>query len=197
MLKGAIVKYIQPRTNENKIDLHIENNHDSKITVQIITVDADTFRLASNPRIRQSANKLTKPLDRPGIDRVEIGEGAGVAETITKEDRPSFYPVSIEPEQPVLTPNQTSTRVVDLEVVSPVFKPNNKWRLTDGNATYNVKMEDQDFLAKVRNHQVTFGSGDILKVLLQQNTQRTSDGLKTSYTVLEVIENVTPPKLPY
>ena len=47
-------------------------------------------------------------------------------------------------------------------------------------------MEDSDFMRKVERHQITFGRGDILKVLLQQNTQRTPNGLKTSYTVVEI-----------
>ena len=84
-----------------------------------------------------------------------------------------------------------------LEVVSPVFKENNKWRLTDGNATYNVKITDEAFLNKVKTHEITFGRGDVLKVHLQQTTLHTASGLKSNYTVLEVLENVTPPKLPY
>ena len=198
LLKGMVIKSILPRPAENKVELHLENINNSNISLEFITVDTETFRLSTNPIIRRSVNRLTKPLDRPGIDRVEISEGQRMVESISKEERPYYYPVDIVDDHLVqTTSSQTSTRVAELEIVSPVFKPNNKWRLTDGNATYNVKMADDDFLRKVERHQVTFGSGDILKVLLQQTTERTPTGLKTSYTVLEVIENITPPKLPY
>jgi hypothetical protein len=136
-------------------------------------------------------------LDRPGVDSLEIAEGPTTVETIRKEDRHSYYLVDLIPEQAAQTTSHTGTRIAELEIVSPVFKPNNKWRLTDGHATYNVVMADEDFLRKVERHQVTFGSGDILKVLLQQTTTKTPTGLKTTYTVLEVLENVTPPKLPF
>lgn len=69
--------------------------------------------------------------------------------------------------------SQSSTRVVELEILSLAFKPNNKWRFTDGNATYSVTIKDTDLLLKVGQRQITFGRGDILKVLLQQETQRT------------------------
>lgn len=179
------------------MELHIENVHDSNISIQVITTDAATYGLAYNPRIRQSVNKLTKPLDRQGIDRVEISDGSTLVESISKEQRAYYYPMEAIAEVAAQTVSESGTRIVELEIVSPVFKPNNKWRLTDGNAVYNVKIADEDFLQKVERHEITFGRGDILKVLLQHTTVKTSDGLKTAYTVLEVIENVTPPKLPY
>ena len=197
LLKGAIIKAVKPKPVENKVELHIENVNNSNVNVQIITTDPETFKLASNPLIRQSVNKLTKPLDRPGIDRVEIAEGPTVVESISKEERAYYYPVERLIDTPAETGIQTGTRIAELEVISPVFRDNNKWRLTDGNAVYNVKIVDDDFLEKVKRHQITFGKGDILKVLLQQTTRKTTAGLKTSYTVLEVLENATPPKLPY
>lgn len=195
-LKGRIIKAITPSQDGRKVDLHFEDIRDSNISIQIITTDPETLKLATNQRIRQSVNKITKPLDRQGIDKVEISDGPTVVEEITREERPYFYPIDIVEGPAVKTGNsQSSTRVAELEIVSLAFKPNNKWRFTDGNATYSVTIKDTDFLKKVEQRQITFGRGDILKVFLQQETEHTPNGLKTTYTVLEVIDSVKPPKL--
>ena len=55
-------------------------------------------------------------------------------------------------------------------------------------------MLDEEFLRKVRSHEITFGKGDTLRVRLRLQVTQTEEGLMPVREVVEVIDKISPPK---
>jgi hypothetical protein len=112
-------------------------------------------------------------------------------ESIEKNEANAFLEsenvVSNDPN--LLQENETT---VALQIVRLSFKGDNKWTLTDGTRRFNVAIKDEAFLEKVSRSQIFFIRGDILRVRLLSRTSKTHDGLKTDYSVLEVLDIIHP-----
>ena len=64
-----------------------------------------------------------------------------------------------------------------------------KWTFSDGAATFNAKIDDEEFFKRVENRDITFTSGDLLHLRLQKRTVQVDHTLTTSYTVLRVLKH--------
>jgi hypothetical protein len=78
-----------------------------------------------------------------------------------------------------------------LQIESLTFKDGNKWRMSDGNATYHVAIEDKEFLAKIDAGE-RFGKGDVLLVDLRQVQSIEGAKLVTESIIVKVIEHRQP-----
>jgi hypothetical protein len=78
-----------------------------------------------------------------------------------------------------------------LQIESLTFKDGNKWRVSDGNATFYVAIEDKAFLAKIDAGEC-FGKADVLLVNLRQVQRIEGAKLVTESVILEVIEHRQP-----
>lgn len=87
--------------------------------------------------------------------------------------------------------HQAQVRV--LSIVTLSFKEDNKWRLSDGTAVFNVKISDGTFLQKV-NEGASFAKGEMLRVSMVTRVSYTKEGLKTEYEVVRVLEHLTIPR---
>ncbi|WP_080485167.1 hypothetical protein [Oenococcus oeni] len=76
-----------------------------------------------------------------------------------------------------------------LQIRDISFAEDHKWKFFDGENTFFAAIRDEDFVDKVKKNDIQFGSTDSLKVKLQREQKMTSDGLKNSYTVLQVLEH--------
>ncbi len=81
------------------------------------------------------------------------------------------------------------TRMMSFSIVSVSFKEDNKWRLSDGQNSLYVTMADNEFLDRVNRNLERFAKGDILKAETRISQWQTTEGLKTEYTILRVIEH--------
>ena len=72
-------------------------------------------------------------------------------------------------------------------IIAPVFKEDNKWRLSDGNSNLNVSIMDKEFLDRVDARKVSFYKGDLLKCKIRTTQWKSENGLKTEHEVLQVI----------
>jgi len=75
-------------------------------------------------------------------------------------------------------------------IIAPVFKDDNKWRLSDGNSTLNVSIMDKEFLERVDARKESFYKGDLLRCKIRTLQWRTENGLKTEHEVLQVIDHI-------
>ena len=78
-----------------------------------------------------------------------------------------------------------------LQIESLTFKDGNKWRVSDGNATYHVAIEDREFLAKIDAGE-RFGKGDALVVDLRQVQTIEGAKLLTESIIVKMIEHRKP-----
>ena len=111
-----------------------------------------------------------RPVSQPGVDRFAIGEGGKVVEEISKEDLKSFEPPEIN--DLILD----EVRQYAFSIVSLTFKEGNRWRLTDGQNTFSVQVNDEAFLRKVDANQVSFSKGDVLLCNCASNNGRLKTG---------------------
>lgn len=75
-----------------------------------------------------------------------------------------------------------------LILVAPVFQDGNKWRFSDGGATFPAAILDEEFLSRVNNGE-RFGKGDVLQVELKIVQSRTGCKISVERQVLKVIEH--------
>lgn len=150
----------------------------------VLETAREVVELYRDLAVRKAAAEVMRPLEKKGVDTIEFTAADQPPELVTKDDAPSFIAPDPDEEQII-----SEERKAAFTIVSISFKDGNKWRLNDGQNTINVTIADQAFVDRVNSNDVVFAKGDILvcRVLMEQ--WRTSDGLRTDYTVLEVIEH--------
>ena len=80
--------------------------------------------------------------------------------------------------------------------MSLAFKEGNRWRLTDGQNTFSVQVNDEDFLRRVDANQVSFAKGDVLICKLRTKQWQVEDGVRSEYELVEVVEHRSARQLP-
>ncbi|MGE0903219.1 hypothetical protein [Dehalococcoides mccartyi] len=134
---------------------------------------------------------MTRPVREQGIDRIDIRTNQELLQSATKEDINAFeIPELLD--EPILK----ETRKINFSIISLAFKENNKWRLSDGDAIFNVTMNDANFLSKVDNNLISFSKGDILYCELLTTQWQVQNGVKTEYEVIKVLKHTPARQLP-
>lgn len=152
---------------------------------QTVDIPIECLKLLQNRPVRDSLQKIIEePLRMDGIESFEVRERGKIVEKITRDEAIYF---SKPPFVDKILLDETIRR--SYGIVSLAFKDENKWRLTDGAETINVKIEDKDFLNKVHKSEVSFSQGDILTCDMHILQRETSTGLKTDYTLEKVIRH--------
>ena len=70
------------------------------------------------------------------------------------------------------------------------FTEGNKWRFSDGDATFFATIEDPDFLAAVNLGIERFAKNDMLRVRLRTKQTRDATGLHTEHAVVAVVQHI-------
>jgi hypothetical protein len=176
-LRGRKVKK-QERVREGYIRLTLEDG-------ETIEVPTTVVELNNNPAVREKAREVVAPLETEGVDSVEFRPSSQPALRVEVTDLPSFQ--AAEPGEEELGTHET---VMVLSIDSVVFREGNKWRLSDGENTFWADIEDEAWLARVRNGRVSFRSGDMLRCRIEVTQVCRGDRLHTERRVLEVLEHI-------
>jgi hypothetical protein len=154
-----------------------------------LEVPVGTLKLYRNKRVREAARDSVAPLRRSGIERVEfqpavLDTEGGEAVTVERGDLDAFD-----------SPEEAEDELLDEErkmvvtLVSVSFSEGNKWRVSDGQLTFGVTIDDEGFVDRV-NRGEAFRKGDMLRCRMRI-VQSTKDGkLHTEYRLTEVIEHI-------
>lgn len=151
-----------------------------------IEIPSASFVLVSNAGFREALNGMVKPLaGDSGVGSLTLSAG-DETETVTTQDLGAFeIPPAREEDL-----GQSDTEVV-LRPVSVAFTEGNKWRFSDGDATFFATIEDPRFLAGVNLGTERFAKNDMLRVLLRTRQTRDASGLHIERSVIEVREHIT------
>ena len=155
---------------------------------ETLEVEREVIRLYRNSVVRSSLEKVVSPLEQEGIDDFGVVMNGQKVLDIRAQDLPSFSAGVTDADAEVVS-DITARKLLQIE--SLTFKDGNKWRVSDGNATYYVAMEDGAFLAKIDAGE-RFGKGDVLVVDLRQVQSIEGAKLVTESTIVEVIEHRQP-----
>jgi len=158
---------------------------------QTITIPSDSLRLAADKPFREAARDVVAPVAGEGVDTVALSsDREPESVVVSKEDLPGFdVPPALEEE---LVDNE---REVVLRPVSVAFTEGNKWRVSDGDATFWTSVSDQNFLERVESGVEVFSKSDILRARLRTRSFRDVDGeLRTERDIVEVMSHVPGPR---
>jgi len=155
---------------------------------ETVEVERNVIRLYRNSVVRSSLEKVVSPLERDGIDDFGVVMNGQKVLDIHAGDVPSFDAGITEADAEIVS-DVTARKLLQIE--SLTFKDGNKWRVSDGNATYHVAIEDKEFLAKIDAGQ-RFGKGDVLVVDLRQVQSIEGAKLVTASIIVKVIEHRQP-----
>ncbi len=155
-----------------------------------ITVNSNTYNLYNDTRARESAESITRPLERDGMDTLTIGSFSGVelpSVRITSDEAPYYRAPS--PEEKGV---HKSTSEVYLRVVSPNFQPGGKWRFARGESVFFASVEDDGFLERVKKYEERFGDGDTIIADMKTETIEVEGRMKVVHTIVKVKDHQPP-----
>lgn len=155
---------------------------------ETVEVEYNVIRLYRNSVVRASLEKVVSPLERDGIEDFGVVMDGQKVLDIHARDVSSFNAGITEANAEVVS-DVTARKLLQIE--SLTFKDGNKWRVSDGNATYHVAIEDKEFLAKIDAGQ-RFRKGDVLMVDLRQVQSIDGAKLVTASIIVKVIEHRQP-----
>ena len=154
-----------------------------------LTFSEDVVTLASSTVSKIAIERLTKPLESQGLDKILIsdipGEDASRGSVeLTKEDRRYF---AQNPEHLI----RESEDPLTLEVMTPNLdgKPAG-WRFYDGDIEYTATVEDDDFLQQVQDGKYAFRKGDMLEVIMKTTQSKPAVRLVTTRKITRVVQFV-------
>lgn len=182
-LRGKNPKNTKKLENGN---ICIEFDNEKGVTEEI-EVAPEVAELYADKPVRMAADKTMEPLRREGIDFLSLKQGEKFVPIVRKEEAACFSLSAVQQED--IPVSETEQERV-LSIVSLSFKEDNKWRLSDGNVTFSVKINDIGFLSEVAEGKVDFAKGDMLKVRLAIRALTTGEGLKTEYEAIQVLEHI-------
>jgi hypothetical protein len=170
---------------------------DGGVRIQIdnhvhLDVPRDVARLYNSPQVRDASHRVVRPLQQPGIDQFEVQSGDRAVDTVvSKEEVPYFAPALAPTTEMALL---ESERVDLFELVKPSFEPHLSWVFSDGQSRFDAFMRDEVFIRRVASREVAFAKGDLMRVRIHTRKVQTDRGLRTEYTVLEVLEILPGPR---
>ena len=171
------------KLDDGKVNISVEGNNNN------ITVNNTVAILYNDPNVRKSFSKVVEPLNKDGIDEFQVHEGGEVVERITKAERE--YVDGAQASEGFINDEEYEA-TYRIEKLS--FTDGLTWRFTDGNVSFGANVQDQEFLDRVSSGQVTFASGDALRLRIRKRSVQTEADMKTTYTILRVLEHFPAPR---
>lgn len=182
-----VIKWIRGRKIE-KIELKgsIAVIHIGDVFLE---VEEKVLRLLKNERIRRALEEaIKKPLETEGIESFGVAEEQDAAdmELITKSEASYYASPKPEPEDLGSTEYETT-----LQIIGVTFQEKNKWRFSDGlSSSFYADMLDTDFLARIDNHAILFGKGDIIRARIREvKILDTSGTMRAERAIVQVFEH--------
>jgi hypothetical protein len=178
----ATLKWVRGR----KITKVIEHEGHAKLYVDedFLEVELAVLALLRDYELRRALEAATKPLDRDGIDTLAFGTDGEVQETVLKSEAP-WFAVPMTDDEPLDEAEYEAT----LQIARIEFNEDNKWRFTDGEASFYAAILDDDFLNRINKNEEVFSKGDILRARIKKRQWLSGEKMRTEYFVLHVISH--------
>lgn len=139
-----------------------------------------TFLVWEDRRAREAAQDLVQPLEREGVDLMEIKPSFGAPPQVTvRKDEVSNFDV------PPQEAEHLDDEVDDtwLTLVNVGLTGGKKWRFYDGEREFNAQIEDADFLKAILDRIINFSSGDEARATVRRERYRTAKQIRSRYFV--------------
>lgn len=187
---GTLIGFLKWLRNRKITKTVVADNGIVRVFIDEDAYDIEQAALAmlQNPKIRQAFESIiSKPLARQGIDSFVIVNPANVTEPIVTIDKQAaLYFVAPDPGDEKIN---DQTTIVSLQIMNASFTDGNKWRFTDGSVSFFAEVLDEDFLKRVGSSEEVFAKNDILKAKVRLVQWLTAKGMKSEYSVIEVLHH--------
>ena len=167
-----------------KVRLEIEGEN-------AIEVLSEVASLYENVGVRRGLVRMLEPLRNPGIDKFEVRRDGAIPEVEIGKDDLAYF--ESPPQDTVSEVLPERKWISAYTIISLTFKEDNKWRLSDGQAVISATISDKAFQARV-DQGLSFAKGDVLICEILQRQTHTTEGLRTEYEVLRVVEYKPAPR---
>jgi hypothetical protein len=160
-----------------------------RITAQdgsVIEVAAEVLDLYQKLAIRKKTQQVVAPLQREGVESITFQDERETTVTIEASEVPAFE----APEASEISLGADQTTEMVASILSLTFVEGNKWRLSDGERTFNAVIEDQAFVDRVDGGIESFRKGDMLRLRMRTRQTQREGRLHTEYTVVEVVQHI-------
>ena len=155
-LKGRSLTEAQTIPNPNGTTTI--NLNSKSITVHNMVIN--TYNGCSS--LPDATAKTLRPLTSGNAESIEVtGTDNQVIASFSRQDATEI----IEQKQPEVS-EKLSTVKTDVTIESLSFTPGQKWRVFAGGDLLHVSIQDDEFMKKVSNREISFRSGDQLSVSL-------------------------------
>lgn len=182
-----LIKWLRGRTVK-RVELLEEGGARVVVEGDEIIISRPLAKVFNDVGVRRALVAVMAPLNRDGIDSFEVRAPDGKPiERVAKPELPAFTPpppVDAAPKQII---NNEFQKVYT--IVSVTFRDGNKWRVSDGQSTIAVTMEDAEFLHRVNRHDVHFAKDDVITCEVRQEQSIGSEGLKTDFFIKRVLDH--------
>lgn len=178
----AVLKWLRGRPIVKVIET--ERGAEIHVSDEQIEIEREVLALLRDYDTRQALEAVVKPLTRDGIDVVCFGLEKEIADSIHKSEAPWFAVPTLDEERLEETEYEATLQIARIE-----FNEDNKWRFTDGEATFYAAIIDDEFLNRINKNEEAFTKGDIIKAHVRKRQRRVGENLKPEYCILRVIEH--------
>lgn len=149
-----------------------------------LTVEIRILALLKDYEVRKALQAATKPLEQSGIDTLAFGTDSDMFETITKAETSWFIVPALADEPLTDIEYETLLQISRIE-----WNEENKWRFTEGDASFYATLLDDEFLNKINKNEAVFSKGDLLKVRVRKTQWLSGNKINAQYVILQVINH--------
>lgn len=189
VLKILLTRYGQTGTVKPG-EHEVVEQHETQIDLQIgkakLSASRRSYRAACDGKIINDLGAATKPASEDGYNPVRfIHKDSGNDATIPGEVSESMTDLTLS-DQPIEPSAETTTLQIDT-----IQFQSRKWKFSKGDEKFWCEIADDAFLARLNRHEVSFCSGDLLKVKLETEQYVRDGRLETgSRRITKVIEHI-------
>jgi hypothetical protein len=169
------------RADAGEGNTRIEDNQGN-----VVIIRDSVVTLYDDPRARNLASEVVRPLKDPGIDELRIERPNADPLTLRDDETEAF-------DAPIPEETLTEQELVLFVIVEvAVFTRGNKWKFSVGGmAPFWATVEDEGFWDRVEGRRDLFGYRDLLHVRISMRQKRGAKGaLDTEWRVLEVLNHI-------
>lgn len=163
----------------------------------IIETDSKTLTVFLDAKCRINIEKVVQPVNVKGIDRFEIRnpKEPEIKEAIESIDKREVGYFKAPPQASFKDEQLTTPKDMELtvKITSVNFQKGHKWQLTDGTSTFWASIQDEKFVKDVDEGQISFTSGDMMKIRYHVEQSIKNGNLTSEYIVTEVLDIIKKP----
>lgn len=169
----------------------VVERHETRVALRIgktakLNVSRKSYRASCDGKIINDLGTATKPASEDGYNPVRfIHKDSGSDAAIPGDVSESMSVLTLS-DQPIEPSVETTTLQIDT-----IQFQSRKWKFSKGDEKFWCEIADEAFLARLNRHEVSFCSGDLLKVKLETEQYVRDGRLETgSRRITKVIEHI-------